>query len=123
MKVTCIEQEIRYRDGNGVDYGCDGKILMRVGTGTSAKRLMWEGGSKYWARIGEQGYRTSELSVTEKGQYDDRLPHSTTITKGGRLSKRRVVEHRERIAELMGVPVSAVEQIDPKRTLVVERTS
>jgi hypothetical protein len=114
-------QEIRDRWSPGIDHGCDGKILVRIGTGTNATRLMWEGGNTYWASRGTQGYSESELSVTTKGKYDDRFPNSTTLHKGGRLSKKLIRTHRDKLMELLNLPAEVIAQIDPKRTLVIER--
>lgn len=109
-KTKLIEQEIRPRHEPGVDHGTDGKIIIRYGK----KIILWEGGCSYQSGIGRE-YAESCLVYQSYRVYTGH-----DIYRGGRNSLKRMRDYFPQIAKLMDIPVDILEQVDLKKTLVVE---
>lgn len=113
MKHHYVEQEIAPQVEGGVDYSARGIVLVRAPAG----KLVWRSGGKCWAGIGmEPNYVGSQLHTIRKGHTLE-----PELSRGGRLSRGRLTEHIGAIRERLGLPWLKAEQIDPKRTLVVEQ--
>lgn len=95
------------RYGSGVDYGADRMLLAQCGT----KKLWWRKGHTAWVCQGQTGYYKAELCCG-KGYASD---ISRTIFEGGRLTKKRLMEHAAKIDEYFGFEIT--QHLDPKRTM------
>jgi hypothetical protein len=83
----------------GCDYGIDGEILLEH----NDVRLVWRNGSKQWnGRGNPQKYYPTELQLFDYSKIGD-WPKHMTLHEGGRLTKKIIEEHADRIKKAFGV--------------------
>lgn len=116
MRGKFVEpQEVAPQCEGGCDYSRTGKVLVRFGD----KRLVWRKPGSVWSGIGmPRSYCPAELQVL--GEDITRFGSDSVLFEGGRLSKRRISDAIKKIRSLMKLPKLSVDQIDPKKTYIVE---
>lgn len=105
-------QEIRPKVTGGCDHGAEGLILVKC----KSARLIWQKGSSYYSGYATQ-YSPCRLEVY--GRPGMRFARGEVFSEG-RLTVKRLMEHADKICELMGLPDLDVSMIEAKRTLVLE---
>lgn len=101
----------------GIDYGANGNVLMRVQDGEASRQLIWRGGHTAWSEVGQTKYYPVTLQVlylTKGGPTRD-------VFEGGCLSKKRILQHAQQIAELLKIPRDFVDEIDLKKTMLLTK--
>lgn len=118
MKGRFVPQEIAPQHDAGMDWSGRGRILVR----TSKRRLVWRGGRRYFGGIGRRAYAAAELQVNAFPEGARSMADflSRGVFEGGRLTVRRIEAALPKIRELMLLPALSMDQIDLKRTFVVE---
>lgn len=112
--MELVEQEKFPRHHGGVDYGKEAKVLVRKGD----MLLLWRPGyTWYYNAFMGHYYAQSEMLILDKSLRGFSA-NTTTISEGGRLSKKRIVELSNRIDAEFGSGTAA--KIDAKRTLVLD---
>lgn len=112
-------QEIAPKHGWGVDYGSEGRILVR----TKDRLLVWRKPGKCWSGIGmPYSYVPSFLHVIATDP-DSSKTYGTIggrdLLKGGRLSTVRLLCVIEKLRVLLNLPKLEAKDIDLKKTYVV----
>lgn len=114
MAYECVEQVVRPRRGNYVDYGAPRRVLVRKGR----RELHWVGGSTFTAGIGLRDYSPSQLIFRPDGERLD----GVELHSGGRLSRALLERHAEELRRLFEEPTgspSIAQAWRPGTTLVI----
>lgn len=119
-----VDQEVVSRGDLGIDYGSEGKVLVR----TKLHLLVWRKPGTVWSGIGmPHSYVPAYLHVirNERGSAAPTSYGSISITgrdlmRGGRLTRDRLAKVLPAVKKAMELPKLSMAQIDLGKTLVVE---
>lgn len=114
MSLSVYEEVQRYTLHEGTDYGSTGRCILRH----KEARVVWRPGHSVFAGIGSRAYAEAKLRV-EHVPSGHGGTTSVQLLAGGRLSKKRWSEVREKIAEALGVPLKLVPKSLPPGTVVI----
>jgi len=95
----------------GIDYGIDGKVLVRKNDGSL---LIWSPGHSWYNNCFQPSVYSPTVVTINSGDSDY---FGTTLFEG-RVTKKKILEHAEKIDEVFGEGIS--ELIDLKQTLVID---
>lgn len=115
MDVEIVDRITARQLDRGCDHGATGAVLLKTPTG----RLVWRKGHMSWNGNGEPWvYMPCSLEWLSKKTITGK-----EIASGGRLSKKRLQSHRDKIAELAGVDDDVIEYViaslSKKKTVIV----
>lgn len=119
MKGRFVPQEVAPRHDNGVDFSGPGAILVK----TKKRRLVWRKGRHYYSgMLHPSVYAPADLEVIGFPENIRSMGDflSREVFVGGRLTRRRVEEALPKIRELMMLPELGMDQVDLKRTFIVD---
>ncbi len=115
-----VPQEIAPQHGWGVDFGSNGKVLVR----TKDRLLIWRKPGKCWSGIGmPYSYVPAYLHVIATDPKTARnygTIGGRDLMKGGRLSTVRLLCVIEKLRDLLSLPNLEAKDIDLKKTMVVD---
>ncbi len=116
MSLSCYETVERRVWNEGTDFGTTGFVILRHGQ----IRVVWRPGSTDWSGIGSRSYYPAKLMVEAMpSKYGGRT--HTRVLEGGRLTNSRWFSVREKISELLKVPVKKIPELLPDRTLEIKK--
>ena len=119
MKVldTITPREMRPQREGGADWGRPSPILMRQDS--TGRRLIWWPAGSHWSGMGGIISDSASLQLEyEIGDFLTRGKH-TEILEGGRFSRARTIEVKDKIDEFFDRDVD-IASLNLKRTLVIE---
>jgi hypothetical protein len=97
----------------GTDFRVAGRVILRKGDA----RIVWRPGSTDWSGVGMRMYYKAALQAENILESGHRC--CTVLTEGGRLSRATWTSVRERIAEVLKVPLKKIPAELPNRTVKV----
>ena len=111
MSLSCYETVDRHVRGEGVDYGATGFVILTH----DASRVVWRPGYHVWAGIGWKSYIPACLQVEGAMRH----VRGAELLSAGRLTEKRWRSVRKKVAELLSIPLKAVPDMLPERTVEV----
>lgn len=122
-KKVLIDQETAPSRDFGVDYGSEGKILVR----TKKYILVWRRPGTVWSGIGNpHSYVPAYLHVIltpeakARGEKSYAAIFSKDLIDGGRLTRDRLAKVMSKVKRDMELDTLSVSEIDLKKTLVIK---
>lgn len=120
MKTLVISPAIMIpRIDGGMDHSVQPKLIALH----KNKRLLWIRGFTGWVSRGQSGYWPGVLQCIEYKDNGSFTGFCDYLQEGGRLSKASLNAVKEKIAEKLEVDIKDLDQLDPKTTLVIGKST
>ncbi len=123
---TITPRLMRPKSEGGNDWGMPSPILMRQES--TGRRLIWWPSSSYWSGFGGMTYSEADLQLViaredplyrDFDREDSWYSQERNILSGGRFSRARALEVKDKIDEFFGQDVDT-SLLNLKHTLVIE---
>ena len=112
MKLSCYETIGAVVPNEGTDFGAKGFVILRY----KQSRVVWRLGATAWSGVGMKSYYPALLQVEAVPMVGFGGTTNIEVINGGRLSNKRWLQAREKIAEYLKVPVTEIPSLLPDGT-------